>query len=260
MDAQAIRDEKVKVLRAIQPLGQGRVQPAQRLAGWRRRGIRDVDVCSTSVQRLRSRAVRRRHVRRPADQGISPGGGRRSGVEHRDIRRRAAVRRHLAMVGRAVLSAYRQAAAQAADRDRHPVPPAADGHVRRGRGHRPTSATNSSSASSRTRASRCRSQAKMPGMRMRLQPVKMDFRYGSTFGERPAGGLRAAAAGRDARRRDAVHPGRRGGLLVAIVHADAGGMGAQGRGRDSRTTSRDLGPAAGRFAVRRCRTPRGGGC
>jgi glucose-6-phosphate 1-dehydrogenase len=27
--------------------------------------------------------------------------------------------------------------------------------------------------------------AKMPGMRMRLQPVKMDFRYGSTFGSDP---------------------------------------------------------------------------
>ncbi len=56
----------------------------------------------------------------------------------RDVRRAQGPCRQLALEGRAVLLAHRQAAARAGDRDRRPVPPGAALDLRRARGPSPT--------------------------------------------------------------------------------------------------------------------------
>ncbi len=96
--ADAVRDEQVKVLYAIRPMSPEDV-----------------------LRRTRARPVRRRNVRRQAGAGLSRGevGGAR--LEHRDLRGAQAVRRQLALGRRAVLSAHRQAPAEAGHRDRDPV-------------------------------------------------------------------------------------------------------------------------------------------
>ena len=58
--------------------------------------------------------------------------------------------------------------------------------------------------------------SKLPGPRVQIYPVKMDFHYGSTFGVVVARSVRAAAARRDGRRRDAVHAPRRGRGSLAM--------------------------------------------
>ena len=91
------------------------------------------------------------------------------------------------------------------------------------RGARSPSPTCWRCASSPTRASRCGSAAKVPGRGSTIEPVTMDFRYGTLVRRRAARGLRAAAARRDARRPDAVHPratrSRPRGRIVDPIHA-----------------------------------------
>ena len=53
-----------------------------------------------------------------------------------------------------------------------------------------------------------RFEAKLPGTRMQLAPVMMNFRYGTAFGGVGAGSVRDAAARRDARRSDVVRAPR----------------------------------------------------
>ena len=65
-----------------------------------------------------------------------------------------------------------------------------------------------------------RFDAKLPGTRMQLAPVMMNFRYGTAFGGRGAGGLRDAAARRDARRSHAVRAPRFRRSVVGADHAD----------------------------------------
>ena len=91
-DPDAVRDEKLKVLRALRPL-------------------RDRDVLTKTV-RGQYRAGRRA---RRAGAGVSGGGGHRAGQQHRDIRRAQGRDRHLALGGSAVLPAHRQAPAGPAD-------------------------------------------------------------------------------------------------------------------------------------------------
>ena len=71
--------------------------------------------------------------------------------------------------------------------------------------------------------------SKVPGPRVRIYPVKMDFRYSSTFGASVAGGLRAAAARRDGRRRRrcSCAATRRG--VVALGRADSRALGRADR-------------------------------
>ena len=52
--------------------------------------------------------------------------------------------------------------------------------------------------------------AKIPGPQMRIHPVNMEFRYGTSFVSPVPGGVRAPGPRRDARRRDPVHAQRRG--------------------------------------------------
>src|SRR4051794_9205061 len=99
--AEAIRDEKVKLLRAMPPRGP---------AGHRRqRGARPVHP--------------RGHPRGP-HAGLPGRAGGRPAQLDRDIRRPAAGHRQLALDGRAGLRADRQAAARTGHRGRHRVPPA----------------------------------------------------------------------------------------------------------------------------------------
>ena len=53
-----------------------------------------------------------------------------------------------------------------------------------------------------------RMQAKVPGTSFRIESVKMDFHYGTSFGKASPGGVRAAAARRDERRRHALRAAR----------------------------------------------------
>ena len=97
-EADALRDEKVKVLRAIAEL--------TRRAGDARR---------------RPRPVRPRLGRREAGPRLPRGADGGPGVRDRDVRRGPAQDRRLALVRRPVLPADRQAPAQARDGDRDPV-------------------------------------------------------------------------------------------------------------------------------------------
>ena len=80
--------------------------------------------------------------------------------------------------------------------------------------------------------------SKRPGMRMQLDDVTMDFLYDSAFNAALAGGLRAAAARRAARRCGALHPIRRGRVRVALRHLGASPAGRSCRRRRSPTTIR----------------------
>ena len=114
-----------------------------------------------------------------------------SGTE--TYRRRATRNRKLALGGRAVLSARRQAAEEARHRDQHPVQAAAaadlQSHGSRA-AHAPRfSPTCSPSASSRTKASRCASAPRSPPRPdMAVCPVNMDFNYAAAFGTSTANG------------------------------------------------------------------------
>ena len=138
-EANALRDEKVKVLRAIS------------------RSTR-----RTSRDRRRPRPVRPGLGRRDPGPGLPRGAGRRPGVGDRDVRRRPADDRRLALVRRPVLRPDRQAAAQARDRDRDPVPRGPAPPVQ-GRGRRARRRTCWPSGSSRTRGSCCASGPRSRG-------------------------------------------------------------------------------------------------
>ena len=139
-EADALRDEKVRVLRAIDP-------------DWTRARVR---------ARRRARPVRRR-LGRPTTRCPATARSRRwRPTSHdRDLRGAHARGPELALGGRAVLPADRQAPAQARHRDRHPVQAAAADALPRQR--RPTrSRTCWRCASSPTRASCCASRPRCP--------------------------------------------------------------------------------------------------
>ena len=133
--ADAVRDEKVKVLQAIRPM---------------------------SPEEILDRTVRGQYGdgidRRPARPGVPPGAEGLADLDDRDVRRAEAVRGELALGRRAVLSAVRQAARPAPHGDRLRVPAAAAAPPRSG-GDAPTSIRiGSSSTSSPTRGSSSRSR------------------------------------------------------------------------------------------------------
>ena len=137
-EADALRDEKVKVLRAVAPIdprrGQGRRRPGP---------------------------VRARLGGGPARARLSRGAGGRPGVRDRDVRGRPVRDRRLALGRRPVLRPDRQAAAQAVERDRDPVPAGAASAVQ-GQLATIRSRTCSPSGSSPTRASCCASAPRSP--------------------------------------------------------------------------------------------------
>ena len=180
-EANRVRDEKLKVLDAIVPRRWSPTSPPWRFG-------RSMGRASSAGRRLpgyrRSRAWRRTRAPRRT--------------------RRCACACQLALGGRAVLPAHRQAHARklteiSVRSSRSRISPSrtpARSACRR---------TGSSSPFSRTRASRSRLEAKIPGTQMRLRSVNMEYRYG-TCSCQVARGLRAAYPRCDARGRHAVHP------------------------------------------------------
>ena len=88
--------------------------------------------------------------------------------------------------------------------------------------------------------------AKVPGTRMRLRPVHMDFLYGTTFLSQSPEAYERLDPGRHARRRDAVHPRRRGRGPVAHLRSGRAALGSHARAA-SRISGRVAGPRRGRL-------------
>ena len=84
--------------------------------------------------------------------------------------------------------------------------------------------------------------AKIPGTRMRIRPVNMEFLYGTAFLSQSPGGLRAADPRRDARRGHAVHARRRGRGAVDDHRSDPRGLGARTTRRSRPTPRAPQGP------------------
>ncbi len=155
-DADPVRDEKTKVMRAIRPI--------RRRRGGSPHGSRPIR------PRLRQRAARA---------GLPRGAGRLAAVHHRDVRRPRAAGRQLAMGGCALLSAHRQAAAQARERDRRAVQAHAASRLPAQSRASSPSPISSSCGSSRTKGCRSpsapscrdRSCASSRGDGLRLRPV-----------------------------------------------------------------------------------------
>ena len=155
-DADEIRNKKVDVLHAVRPIRQTRCISA-RFAG------------STARAGSAARSAR------------LPRGGRRAGrFADGDLRGAAAVRGQLALAGRAVLSAHRQAPGPAGFRSRHPVPRGAAPVVSR-RGDPGLAAV----AAGDVDPARRRHRAPLSGQTSRaedaLRPVDMRFNYRESF-------------------------------------------------------------------------------
>ncbi len=157
LEAEAMRDEKVKVLKAIQPLARG--------AG-RRRG---------------AGPIRGRHDGGQERAGLPAGGGHQSRVRHRDLCGHPAFDQQLALAGRALLPALRQADGPPRDRDRRAVQAPA-GNALCGGGGFDLAANTLSFQIQPDEGLSLILNGKIPGLETRTQPVKMSFRYATTFG------------------------------------------------------------------------------
>ena len=194
--AEDVRNEKVKVLHAIPE------PSAEEVARDRRQG-----------------AVRRRPRRRGRRARLPRRGGRAGGLPHRDLRRPAPGSGQLALGGRALLPADRQAAGAQDHRDRRhaqagPPPRLQPGRLARGA---PQPAGAHASAQ-RGRVAQPRRQD--PRHAHDHPPGEHGVPVRILVPVAVAGGLRAADRRRDARRRDALHPQRRGRGAVARVRPD----------------------------------------
>ena len=125
--------------------------------GARREGQGAARAAPDHRRRCRSESVTGQYARGAVDGAAGAGlrRGTRPRQRHRDVRRAQGARRQLALAGRAVLLAHRQAHARARDRDRHPVQ--ATCRTRSSpRAARRRGPTGWSSASSPRRTSSCR--------------------------------------------------------------------------------------------------------
>ena len=197
----AVRDEKAKVFQAIVPIDDvARDTVRAPVRRWRH------------PRRARCRATARRKASRPTSRD-------------RDVRRAEARDRELALGRRAVLPAHRASACPSAP-PRSPSPsrqPPLQLFRQMG-GDDPTPNLLVLRIQPDEGIS-LRFGAKVPGTRGDVRPVNMDFRYGTLLRRRSAGGVRAPAARRDARRLDAVHAlgQRRSGLGAADARARRAG-------------------------------------
>ena len=155
--AESVRDEKVKVLEAIA------APSIEQVPGDRRPG-----------------AVRRRRHRRRGGAGLPRGGGGRPRLDHRDLRGAEARGLQLALGRCAVLPSHRQAPAAQGDRDRGDLQAGA-AHAAAGR-HRSDPEPNRLVMTIQPDEGVSLSlAAKVPGPGMRIRPVNMEFRYGTSF-------------------------------------------------------------------------------
>ncbi len=209
LEAQAIRDEKVKVLRALVPMTREEVavntvrgqygvgeKTAQIVKGYRQEeGVDPQSITETYVA-LRMKIDNWRWAGVPFF--LRSGKRLAKRVSEIAVRVQAAAR-------------CSSSASSASDDD--------------GVADAPRCRTVSSCASSPTRASACRSPASGPACASSSKKSTMDFLYGEAFQRALAGSLRAPAARRPARRRGAVHALRRGRVRVALHHLDPRGLG-----------------------------------
>ncbi len=195
-EADALRDEKVRVLRAI-----------------------DTD---WTEERVRRKVVRGQYTEGwVADQQgarLPPGGRGLAHVRRRDLRGPRARGAELALGGRAVLPAHRQATAAPRNGDRDPVQAAAAAPVPRERiGARAEPAGDAHPA-------RRGHPAALRGQGARARPGRAQREHGLhlrlVVHPRRARGVRDADPRRHARRRVAVHARRRGGGGLEHRHAD----------------------------------------
>ena len=216
-DADEVRDEKVKVLHAVEPPAPDAVVRAQ----------------YTSGMAEGKEAV-----------GYLGGAGRPAGLRHRDLRGPPPRGGQLALGRRADLPAHRQAARPQGHRDRGDAEAGAAPRVRGRRlGRSAAEPDHPGDAAERGRVDLARREdprephahpAGEHGVPLRdVVPVAV------------ARGVRAADPRRDARRRDALHPQRRGRGAVADHRSDPGVVG------DGRRAARHL--------PRRLARPAGGG-
>ena len=200
LDADAIRDEKVKVLQALRPV------PPEEVAD------------SDGARPVRRGVDRRRGGSRATGRGP----GRRPGFAHRDLRRAAGmfidnwrwagVPFYL-RAGKRMPKRVTEIALQFRD-----VPHRLFEHDLPRR-------TRWRCGSSPTRASRCKlRRPRSPGPKPRIQPVSMEFRYGTSFGQAAPRGLRAPDPRCDPRRLHAVHPSGRGRGLLGLHRSPDGGL------------------------------------
>ena len=197
MDADAVRDEKLKVLRSLKPIDDGERR-----------------------QRHRARPVPgRRHRRRRRARLSRRARGPRSST-HRNLRRAQGRDRELALGRRAVLPAHRQAAAGRASRrsssSSAPMP-----HSIFDSAPARSSPTGWSSACSRTKASSLCLMIKDPGPGgMRLRDVPLDLSFAETFKARCPDAYERLLHRRHARQPDPVHAPRRGRGGLALDRPD----------------------------------------
>ena len=203
--ADEVRDEKVKVLHAIEP-------PAAKDAGASARSTRRAWRGQEVVGYLEEQGV-------PADS------------HHRDLRGPAPGGGQLALGGRAVLPAHRQAARPQGDRDRGDAEAGAAHGLPGRRARSACSRTSSILTMQPNEGVSLSLGAKIPGSRMRIRPVNMEFLYGTAFlSQSPEAYERLIL---DAMRgdADALHPRRRGRGAVADHRPDPAGLGARTPGR-----------------------------
>ncbi|GIW19788.1 MAG: hypothetical protein KatS3mg065_0084 [Chloroflexota bacterium] len=220
-EADALRDEKVKVVRAVNPFTAERVARdvvrGQYGPGW---------VAGTAVPGYRE------------EPGVEPG------VGDRDLHRRPPRGRHLALVGRPLLPPERQAPPEAGDGDRDPVPggppPPLPGGERRPRAEPPRDADPAGRGDppplrGKGAGARPRHPGRDDGLLVRrLLQRRRPRRLRDPHPRRPLG------------RRLALHPGRRGRGSLADRDPDHRGLDRRSGAGLPELRRRDLGAAGGR--------------
>ena len=160
LSADAVRDEKVKVIRSLRRC--------------RTRGRRATNVVRGAIHRRRDR--RQGGARLPA------GGSREPAVDDRDLCR-AQGSTSTTGAGRACRSTCASASGCRRGGTEIAVQFKDAPRVLFNRDAATSARTCSSSASSRTKASRCACRPSARAPALRIEPVKMDFHYGTSFGK-----------------------------------------------------------------------------
>ncbi|CAA9491966.1 MAG: Glucose-6-phosphate 1-dehydrogenase, partial [uncultured Solirubrobacteraceae bacterium] len=199
---------------AAEPAVHGAARRLLRRRGPQREGQGPPRDRAASARADGPRAVRGRKRRRHRGAGLHRRGRGARRLAHRDLRGHPPGRRELAMGRRAVLPAHGQAARAQGDRDRGDAAArAAPGVQPGGLGRRAAQPAHLHRPAQRGgHAEARREDPGHPDARARREhgvPLRHDVPLAV------ARGLREAHHGRDARRRDALHPQRRGGGAVA---------------------------------------------
>jgi hypothetical protein len=199
LDPDDVRDEKLKVLRTLKPITAETVGMAT-VRGQYRQGA--IDGASVGVSR-RSGPVRERYRDVP-------------GAESRG--------QHLALGRRAVLPAYRQAAAGAGLGDRHPVPAGGPQHLPE-RGRSVQSEPPGHPSAARRRHQIAAGQQGSGPRRLASAQFGAQLKFRGSVQDAFPRGLRAAADGCGAGQCHLVHAPRRGRGRLELGRADPGRLG-----------------------------------